>query len=271
MTGPVLAVDEDTSGTKALVVCPERGVIGSASAPVRPRHGSGGAVEVDPAELLESVPLAGNRAMAQAGEPVSAVGLANQGETVLAWDPGTGRPPHRRHRPAGPPLRADLLRTRSVRRRVEAPHRPSARSVLRSPQNGLDPSGTHPRGRGHHQRLLARPPAGRCLRHGHRNRGPHPTARSGTGRVVPARPGPLRTRRRTPPRRRRLRHGRRHDHRLRHRDPADRTPRRPAGRAVAQNALDPGDAQCTYGTGAFLLARAATGLVSRDRVFRQRL
>ncbi|MEU3654228.1 FGGY family carbohydrate kinase [Streptomyces sp. NPDC032161] len=92
MTGPVLAVDQGTSGTKAFVVCPERGVIGSGSAPVRPRHGSGGAVEADPAELLESVLLAGNRAMAQAGEPVSAVGLANQGETVLAWDPDTGRP-----------------------------------------------------------------------------------------------------------------------------------------------------------------------------------
>lgn len=92
MTGPVLAVDQGTSGTKALVVCPERGVIGSGAAPVRPRHGTGGAVEVDPAELLASVLLAGNRALEQAGEPVAAVGLANQGETVLAWDPDTGRP-----------------------------------------------------------------------------------------------------------------------------------------------------------------------------------
>ncbi|MFJ2914897.1 FGGY family carbohydrate kinase [Streptomyces sp. NPDC087228] len=92
MTGPVLAVDQGTSGTKALVVCPERGVIGSGSAPVRPRHGVGGAVEVDPAELLGSVVDAGRRALHEAGEPVVAVGLANQGETVLAWDPDTGRP-----------------------------------------------------------------------------------------------------------------------------------------------------------------------------------
>lgn len=48
MTGPVLAVDQGTSGTKALVVCPVRGVIGSASAPVRPRYLPGGRVEVDP-------------------------------------------------------------------------------------------------------------------------------------------------------------------------------------------------------------------------------
>ncbi|MFD7945022.1 FGGY family carbohydrate kinase, partial [Streptomyces sp. NPDC059744] len=92
MTGPVLAVDQGTSGTKALVVCPERGVIGSGSAPVRPRYGAGGVVEADPAELLASVVDAGQQAVREAGEPVAAVGLANQGETVLAWDPATGRP-----------------------------------------------------------------------------------------------------------------------------------------------------------------------------------
>ncbi|MGW8888086.1 FGGY family carbohydrate kinase [Streptomyces sp. NPDC055749] len=92
MTGPVLAVDQGTSGTKALVICPERGVIGSGSAPVRPRNGTGGVVEADPAELLGSVLDAGRQALYEAAEPVHAVGLANQGETVLAWDPATGRP-----------------------------------------------------------------------------------------------------------------------------------------------------------------------------------
>ncbi|MET9379477.1 FGGY family carbohydrate kinase [Streptomyces sp. NPDC002992] len=92
MTGPVLAVDQGTSGTKALVVCPERGVIGSGSAPVRPRYLPGGLVEVTPADLYDSVVTAGRAALAEAGTPVSAVGLANQGETVLAWDPATGEP-----------------------------------------------------------------------------------------------------------------------------------------------------------------------------------
>ncbi|MFD4033323.1 FGGY family carbohydrate kinase [Streptomyces sp. NPDC058637] len=92
MTDPVLAIDQGTSGTKALVICPERGVIGSGSAPVRPRYASGGVVETDPAELLGSVLDAGRQALAEAGEPVAAVGLANQGETVLAWDPATGLP-----------------------------------------------------------------------------------------------------------------------------------------------------------------------------------
>ncbi|MFH7594236.1 FGGY family carbohydrate kinase [Streptomyces racemochromogenes] len=92
MTGPVLAVDQGTSGTKALVLCPDRGVIGSASAPVRPRHLPDGRVEVDPRELLRSVVDAGRAALAAAGEPAVAVGLANQGETVLAWDPANGEP-----------------------------------------------------------------------------------------------------------------------------------------------------------------------------------
>ncbi|MFI0187472.1 FGGY family carbohydrate kinase [Streptomyces sp. NPDC017086] len=92
MTGPVLAVDQGTSGTKALVVCPGRGVLGTGFAPVRPRHLPGGLVEVDPAELYDSVVDAGRRALAEAGEDVVALGLANQGETVLAWDPATGRP-----------------------------------------------------------------------------------------------------------------------------------------------------------------------------------
>ncbi|MQS39952.1 FGGY family carbohydrate kinase [Streptomyces katsurahamanus] len=92
MASAVLAVDQGTSGTKALVICPDRGVIGTGTAPVKPRYGAGGTVEVDPGELLSSVVDAGRRALADAGEPVAAVGLANQGETVLAWDPDSGAP-----------------------------------------------------------------------------------------------------------------------------------------------------------------------------------
>ncbi|MER5308842.1 FGGY family carbohydrate kinase [Streptomyces sp. NPDC002773] len=90
--GPVLAVDQGTSGTKALVLCPERGVVGSGTAPVRPRYLPGGLVEVDPRELYDSVVAAGRAALADAGTAVVSVGLANQGETVLAWDPATGEP-----------------------------------------------------------------------------------------------------------------------------------------------------------------------------------
>ncbi|MGV0815779.1 FGGY family carbohydrate kinase [Mycolicibacterium boenickei] len=88
----VLAIDQGTSGTKAIVVDPADGVVGVAERSVHPRYLDGGGVEQDPAELLESVLGAGRAALEEAGRPVQAVSLANQGETVLAWDPGSGRP-----------------------------------------------------------------------------------------------------------------------------------------------------------------------------------
>ncbi|MET0898573.1 MAG: FGGY family carbohydrate kinase [Mycobacterium sp.] len=88
----VLAIDQGTSGTKAIVVDARDGVLGLAEIPVHPRYLEGGGVEQDPGELLESVLGAGRAALAQAGRPIHAVSLANQGETVLAWDPDSGRP-----------------------------------------------------------------------------------------------------------------------------------------------------------------------------------
>lgn len=88
----VLAVDQGTSGTKAVVVDPVDGVLAAAEVAVHPVHLAGGGVEVDPQELWESVLAAGHQALELAGRPVGAVALANQGETVLAWDPETGRP-----------------------------------------------------------------------------------------------------------------------------------------------------------------------------------
>lgn len=88
----VLAIDQGTSGTKAVVVDPVEGVVGVSEIAVHPRYLDGGGVEQDPGELLESVLATGRAAVAEAGRPISAMSLANQGETVLAWDPNTGRP-----------------------------------------------------------------------------------------------------------------------------------------------------------------------------------
>ena len=49
-----------------------------------------GGVQQDPVELLASVMAAGRRAIKDAGIDVLAVGVANQGETLLAWDRRTG-------------------------------------------------------------------------------------------------------------------------------------------------------------------------------------
>jgi len=89
----VLAIDQGTSATKALVVAPDGRVLGAAEVAVHPRPVGIGGVEQDPEELWTSVVEAGREALAASGSVlIGAVGLANQGETVLAWDRGSGRP-----------------------------------------------------------------------------------------------------------------------------------------------------------------------------------
>lgn len=88
----ILAIDQGTSGTKAIVVDEAGAVLSLAEVPLYPDYLDGGGVEQDPEGLFDSVLLAGRGAVSEAGVPLSAVALANQGETVLAWDRATGRP-----------------------------------------------------------------------------------------------------------------------------------------------------------------------------------
>ena len=88
----VLAIDQGTSGTKAIVVDEAGAVLSLAEVPLHPRYLDGGGVEQDPQALLDSVLVAGRQAVAEAGVRVGAVALANQGETVLAWDRASGAP-----------------------------------------------------------------------------------------------------------------------------------------------------------------------------------
>ncbi len=90
--GPTLAIDQGTSGTKSVVVDDSGGILAIAEEEVRPKYLAGDGVEVDPEELWQSVLVSGRRAVEEAGVPIAAVSLANQGETVLAWDQATGRP-----------------------------------------------------------------------------------------------------------------------------------------------------------------------------------
>ncbi len=89
--GFVLAIDQGTSGTKAVVVDTGLRVLACVEQEVRPRTTDDGRAEHDPAALLGSVVSTGRRALAEAGVEVDAVALANQGESILAWDPSTGR------------------------------------------------------------------------------------------------------------------------------------------------------------------------------------
>ncbi len=89
----ILALDQGTSATKALVVSSGRGVLAEAEVPVHPAALPDGAgVEQDAEELWSSLLAAGGAALARAGVRPDAVALANQGETVLAWERANGRP-----------------------------------------------------------------------------------------------------------------------------------------------------------------------------------
>ena len=87
----VLALDQGTSATKA-VVADGTGPLIDIDVPVTGTTYDDPRVEQDPIALLDSVLEAGRRALDACEYPVAAVGLGNQGETVLAWDLRSGEP-----------------------------------------------------------------------------------------------------------------------------------------------------------------------------------
>jgi len=85
----ILAVDQGTTSTKALLVSPSGEKVASASAPVSRAYPRPGWVEQDPAELWQSVRTAIDRL--PDADPVC-IAVANQRESVLVWDRASGRP-----------------------------------------------------------------------------------------------------------------------------------------------------------------------------------
>jgi glycerol kinase len=93
-TGPlVLAVDQGTSSTKALLVAPGGQVVSRAVAPVSESQPHPGWVEQSAEEIWESV----RRAVADCVGPssvsrIAGVGLSTQRESLVLWERDTGRP-----------------------------------------------------------------------------------------------------------------------------------------------------------------------------------
>ncbi len=84
----ILAIDQGTSQTKALIIDTDGRVLATNSAPLRTRIVGDSQIEQDPYEILASV----QSACAPLLEyyPATIVGLDNQGETFLLWDARTG-------------------------------------------------------------------------------------------------------------------------------------------------------------------------------------
>ncbi|MDT0444713.1 FGGY family carbohydrate kinase [Streptomyces johnsoniae] len=92
----VLALDQGTSSTKAVLVDADGVVRATAARPLALAHPGPGRVEQDPAEIWASVVAAAGEALtALAGRPgteLAAVALSTQRESVLAWRADTGEP-----------------------------------------------------------------------------------------------------------------------------------------------------------------------------------
>lgn len=94
----ILAIDQGTTSTKALVMDLAGRVVGTswpARFAVEPCYPRPGWVEFAPEQMLRSVLESARTAVRSAGlslRDIAGIGLANQGETVIAFDADTGRP-----------------------------------------------------------------------------------------------------------------------------------------------------------------------------------
>ncbi|MBI3097861.1 MAG: glycerol kinase GlpK [Planctomycetes bacterium] len=91
----ILAIDQGTTGTRAVIVDRRGRFIASAYREHAQHFPHPGWVEHDALEIRDSVRRTIRQAMAMAGirpAALAAVGITNQRETVVAWDRNTGRP-----------------------------------------------------------------------------------------------------------------------------------------------------------------------------------
>ena len=91
----VLALDQGTTGSTALVVSADGRLLGRGYREFTQHFPSPGEVEHDAEEILRVTVDAAREAIKQAGVTPDAIGITNQRETVCAWERATGRPVHR--------------------------------------------------------------------------------------------------------------------------------------------------------------------------------
>jgi glycerol kinase len=93
----VLALDQGTTSSRAIVFDEHARMLGTAQAEFRQLYPQPGWVEHDPEEIWRTQLECARDALAQAGiaaARVAAIGITNQRETTLVWDRVTGKPIH---------------------------------------------------------------------------------------------------------------------------------------------------------------------------------
>ncbi len=98
MAAHLLAIDQGTTSTRAIVFRPDLSVVAGAQEEFPQHFPASGAVEHEPEDLWTTALSTARAALARAGlraADIAALGIANQRETAIVWDRRTGRPIHR--------------------------------------------------------------------------------------------------------------------------------------------------------------------------------
>ena len=90
----ILAIDQGTTSSRAIMFDLDGRVCGQAQQPFRQIFPADGWVEHDPEEIWETTLAVCRQCLTQSGRTPTAVGITNQRETVLLWDRVTGKPLH---------------------------------------------------------------------------------------------------------------------------------------------------------------------------------
>ncbi|MEW9808360.1 glycerol kinase GlpK [Mesorhizobium sp. ZMM04-5] len=98
MTGYILAIDQGTTSSRAIVFDGNMKVAGIGQKEFTQHYPASGWVEHDPEEIWDSVVWSARQALRKArvkASDIAAIGITNQRETVVLWDKTTGKPIHR--------------------------------------------------------------------------------------------------------------------------------------------------------------------------------
>src|SRR5438046_3118636 len=94
MAKNLLAIDQGTTGTTAIVVSLDGETLGKKNVELEQHFPKPGWVEHDAEQIWASVAAAVNGALAAArvaGTDIAAIGITNQRETTVVWDRVTGK------------------------------------------------------------------------------------------------------------------------------------------------------------------------------------
>jgi glycerol kinase len=97
-SGSILALDQGTTSSRAIVFGADLGIRGLAQREFAQHYPASGWVEHDPEDIWQTTVETARQAIAAAGlgvHDIAAVGITNQRETCLVWDRRTSKPIHR--------------------------------------------------------------------------------------------------------------------------------------------------------------------------------